>query len=75
LLDNEGFLSPSTLLSVFEHHEHVLTNAYQYKNVKADVRSFLSTVKNWLICFMQYLSAIWNVINFDEANSRYTEVA
>jgi hypothetical protein len=45
LLDNEGFLSPSTLLSVFEHHEHVLTNFSQYKNVKADVRSFLSAVK------------------------------
>jgi len=24
---------------------------------------------------MQYLSAVWNVINFDEANARYTEVA
>ena len=46
LVDNEGFLSPSTLLSIFGHHEHVLTNAYQYKNVKADVRSFLSAVKN-----------------------------
>jgi hypothetical protein len=31
---------------LFEHHEHVLTNVYQYKNVKADVRSFLSDVKN-----------------------------
>ena len=45
-LDNEGFLSPSTLLSVFEHHKHVLMNVYQYKNVKADVRFFLSEVKN-----------------------------
>lgn len=45
LSDNIGFLSPSTLLSVFEHHDHVLMNVYQYKNVKADVRFFLSAVK------------------------------
>jgi hypothetical protein len=42
----KGVLSPSTLLSVLKQHEHVLTNVYQYKNVKADVRSFLLTVKN-----------------------------
>jgi hypothetical protein len=50
-------------------------NVHKYKNVKADVCSFLPAVKNCLICFMQYLSAIWNVINFDEANARYTEIA
>lgn len=37
--------------------------------------SALRVVKKWLICFIQYLSAIWSVVDFEEANVRYAEVA
>ena len=49
----------------------------QYKNVKADVSplAILSLLaRDLTIClFVQYLSAIWNVINFEEAETRFTE--
>lgn len=46
----------------------------QYKNVKADVRVvlFLYFYQISTSFFLeQYLTAIWNVINFDEAAARY----
>ena len=49
----------------------------QYLNVKVDVciSSFLSykEMANRMSTFLQYLNAIWNVINFEEAEKRYTE--
>jgi hypothetical protein len=48
----------------------------QYKNVKADVSSWLVSLlaRDLTVCsFVQYLSAVWNVINFEEAETRFAE--
>lgn len=41
----------------------------QYKNVKVDVSGWACYSVSKLT--LQYLNAIWNVINFQEANKRY----
>ncbi len=43
----------------------------QYLNVKVDVSFLVLAFVLWLTVHLQYLNAIWNVINFDEDEERY----
>jgi Fe-Mn family superoxide dismutase len=45
----------------------------QYLNVKADVGVSLHGVVGHTHSYVQYLNAIWFVINFDEAQNRFLE--
>lgn len=48
----------------------------QYKNVKADVShtNYICTLQHLIIeRALQYLNAIWNVIDFEEAEKRLAE--
>lgn len=45
----------------------------QYLNVKADVGAYLILAIHYIDIYVQYLNAIWSVINFDEAQNRYSE--
>ena len=45
----------------------------QYKNVKVDVSGAVLSTYQCSNYLPQYLAAIWNVINFEEAEARYVE--
>ena len=58
----------SVLKSVISYQLH-----FQYKNVKADVSPYYMFIFYMSNCLSQYLGAIWNVINFKEAEKRLLE--
>ena len=57
-------------------HLDIDASLYQYKNVKPDVSLFIyvKPVSDDRLA-PQYLNAIWNVINFKEAEKRFVEAA
>jgi Fe-Mn family superoxide dismutase len=56
-------------IDIWEHAFYL-----QYKNVKPDVRAPRAPYSHSLTSApVQYLNAIWNVINFEEAEKRLAE--